>query len=196
MSERVPEALRHDAEEIFKLTDPFCAEHLDAEYGALCRRLVAKLARKRPSPLARGDLRIWAGSVLYTIGSVNFLFDRSQKPHLTGDDLSYLTGIPKSTLANKAKLIRDLLRLRPLEPEFCRRQLLLRDPRPWLISVDGIIMDAREMPPAIQEEARRRGLIPDLQSSPPGTEDRAIGRAGVAGPASERHERRAVHGPG
>lgn len=28
---RIPERLRHEAEEIFKLTDPFCAEQLDAE---------------------------------------------------------------------------------------------------------------------------------------------------------------------
>jgi len=49
---RIPELLRHDVEEIFTLTDPFCAEHLDAAYGELVRRLIAKLARKRPSPLA------------------------------------------------------------------------------------------------------------------------------------------------
>jgi hypothetical protein len=57
---RNPEALRHDVEEIFELTDPFCGKHLDAGYGELVRKLIAKLARKRPSPLARGDLRMWA----------------------------------------------------------------------------------------------------------------------------------------
>ena len=57
---RIPASLRHDVEQIFTLTDPFCAEHLDAEYAELVRKLVAKLARKRPSPLARGNLRIWA----------------------------------------------------------------------------------------------------------------------------------------
>ena len=31
-----------------------------------------------------------------------------------------------------------------------------------LIEVDGLIVDVRTMPPEIQEEARRRGLIPDL----------------------------------
>jgi hypothetical protein len=59
---RIAEPLRHDAEEIFKLTDPFCAAHLDAEYGELVRALIAKLARKRPPPLARGDLRISTAS--------------------------------------------------------------------------------------------------------------------------------------
>ena len=159
---RVPASRRHDVEQIVKLTDPFCAEHLDAEYGELVRKLVAKLARKRPSPLARGDLRIWAGAAIYSVGSVNFLFDRTQRPHLTGDDLSALTGVPKSTLANKAKLIRDALRIGQLEPEFCRGDLLASNPMAWMISINGSIVDARTMPREVQAEARRHGLIPDL----------------------------------
>jgi hypothetical protein len=164
---RIPEALRRGVAEIFKLTDPFCAEHLDAEYGELVRKLIAKLARKRPSPLARGDLRIWAAAAIYVIGSVNFLFDRTQRPHMTGDDLSELTGVPKSTLANKAKLIRNTLRIGQMEPEFCRRRLLESHPMAWLISVNGFLMDARTLPLEIQDEARRRGLIPDLPVGSP-----------------------------
>lgn len=159
---RIPEPLRHDVEQIFRLTDPFCGEHLDAEYAELVRKLIAKLARKCPSPLARGDLRIWAAAAIYAVGSVNFLFDRTQRPHLTGDDLSALTGVPKSTLANKAKLIRDVLRIGQMEPEFSRQELLASNPMAWMISVDGFIVDARTMPPEVQAEARRRGLIPDL----------------------------------
>ena len=159
---RIPTALQPHADQIFKLTDPLCAEHLDAEYSELVRKLVAKLARKRPSPLSRGDLRIWAAAAIYTVGSVNFLFDRAQRPHMTGDDLSRLTGVPKSTLTNKAKLIRDVLRIGQLEPEFCRRELLASNPMAWMISVNGFIVDARTMPPEVQAEARRRGLIPDL----------------------------------
>lgn len=158
----VPESPRHHVAEIFKITDVFCADHLDSEYGELARRLIAKLARKRPSPLERGDLRIWAGAALYAVGSVNFLFDRTQRPHLTGEQLSALIGASKSTLANKAKLIRDVLRIGPLDMEFCRRQLIESNPMAWMISVDGFIVDARSMPPEVQEEARRRGLIPDL----------------------------------
>jgi hypothetical protein len=59
---RIPGRLRHDVAQIFTLTDSFCAERLDAEYRALIRRLIAKLARKRPSPFARGDLGIWAST--------------------------------------------------------------------------------------------------------------------------------------
>jgi hypothetical protein len=130
---RIPAALRADVAQIFAFTDSFCSEHLDAEYGGLVRKLVAKLARKRPSPLARGDLRIWAAAAIHVVGSVNFLFDRSQRPHLTGDDLSALTGVPKGTIANKAKLIRDVLRIGKMEPELCRRELLASNPIVWMV---------------------------------------------------------------
>ena len=157
------------------MTDAVCTQHLDAEYGELCRRLIGKLARKRPSPLARGDLRIWAGGVIYAVGSVNFLFDRTQRLYLPADQLSALIGVPKSTLANKAKIIREILHLGPLDTEFCRREILGRHPTAWMISVNGFIMDARTMPPEIQAEARRRGLIPDLATPrPEDTEEEGV----------------------
>jgi hypothetical protein len=159
---KVPPALRPDVEQIVALTDGFCAEHLDAEYARLCARLVVKLSRKRPSPLLRGDLRIWAAATIYTVGSVNFLFDRSQALHLTGDDLSDLTGVPKSTMANKAKQIRGLLGLGRLDLEFCRHTLIERHPSAWYVQLDGLIVDARMLPATLQDECRRRGLIPDL----------------------------------
>ncbi len=71
------------AGEIIAATDRICAEHLDAEYAELCRKLIGKLARKRPSPLVRGEPRVWVGAVIYTVGMVNFLFDKTQRPHMT-----------------------------------------------------------------------------------------------------------------
>jgi Domain of unknown function (DUF6398) len=72
---RVPSGLRDRAREILTITDDACTRHLHDEYGQLCRHLVARLARKRPSPVVRGDARIWAAGVIYAIGQVNFLFD-------------------------------------------------------------------------------------------------------------------------
>jgi hypothetical protein len=133
---RSPESLRRQTLEIFRLTDAFCARHLDAEYAELCRKLVAGLARKRSSPLLRGDLRIWAGATIHVVGSLNFLFDRTQRPHLTVHQLSVLTGIPTSTLANKARLIRDVLRIGVFEPALFRREILESHPMAWMISVN------------------------------------------------------------
>ena len=61
-------------------------------------RSSAKLARKRPSPLQSGRAETWAGGVLWALGQVNFLFDRSTEPYLTHDDLADAFGLSKSTL--------------------------------------------------------------------------------------------------
>jgi hypothetical protein len=45
-------------EEIAGIANSFCRRHLDGEYAELSVALTAKLARKRPSPLLRGDRRI------------------------------------------------------------------------------------------------------------------------------------------
>lgn len=159
---RIPESIRPRVDAIFAFTDPFCARHLDAEYGELIRKLVARLARKRPSPLTRGNLRIWAAAAIHVVGKVNFLSDPTQRPHLSVDQLSKLTGVPKSTMAGKSSLIRDQLGISRLSFEFCRREMLERNPLAWMISVDGWPVDVRMMPPEMQEEAWRRGLIPEL----------------------------------
>jgi uncharacterized protein DUF6398 len=121
---------------------------------------VARLARKRPCPLERGDPQIWAAGALYAVGRVNFIFDRTQDLHLSADELSALTGVKKTTMANKGRAICDLLRLGYFDPELSRRNLLEQSPFRWLVEVDGLIVDARWLPTPLQEEAPRRGLIP------------------------------------
>jgi len=65
------EELRQRAREILEITDDACHTHLNAEYAQCCRVLVGRLARKRPSPLARGDARIWAAGAIYATGQVS-----------------------------------------------------------------------------------------------------------------------------
>jgi len=102
-------------------TDAVCLEPLDVEYAGLCWKVVGKLGRKRPSPLTRGDLGIWAAGVVYIVGQLNFVFDPTQTPHTTADQLSGWLGVKKTTMANKARLICDTLRLSDFDSEFMRR---------------------------------------------------------------------------
>lgn len=157
---KVPVALREDVAQIAALTNGFCTEHLDDEYRALCRQLIGMLARKRPSPLATGDLQIWAAAAIYTVGSINFLFDPTQTPHLTGADIAHLTGQSKSTIANKSGVIRRALRLDAHDHCLYRPSTMDRHPNAWYVEIDGITVDARSLPVAVQAQARRRGLIP------------------------------------
>lgn len=161
---RIPVALRDRAQQIIDVADGACREHLDDEYGLLVRRLVARLARKRPSPIVRGDAKIWAAGAIYAVGQVNFLFDRTQTPHLTSEQLAVALGVVKTTMANKAGMIRRMLDIGIFEPELSRVAMIEQHPMAWLVEVDGFILDARTLPPELQDEARRRGLIPDLDA--------------------------------
>lgn len=157
---RIPTSVRPRAELIMAVSDEVCGRHLDAEYADLSRRLVAKLARKRPSPLTRGDPRIWAAGVLYALGQINFLFDQSQNPHLSADQLSAATKVKKTTMANKAKLVRDTVGLSHFDWEFARRAVADMNPLTWMLEVDGLLVDVRKLKPQVQLLAYERGLIP------------------------------------
>ena len=108
---KIPKAMRAVSEAVIVLTDEVCADLLDEEYASLARTVVAKLARKRPSPIQSGRASTWAGAVVYALGQVNFLFDSSTKPYATADDLSEAFGVAKSTLGAKAKQVRDLTKM-------------------------------------------------------------------------------------
>src|SRR3712207_2490203 len=107
--ESVPQKLRPTFDAITRITDGVCTQHLTDEYADLARKLTATLCRKRPSPLASGKVESWAAGILYALGTVNFLFDKRQTPHLRADDLCALLGVSTSTASAKAKTIRDLL---------------------------------------------------------------------------------------
>lgn len=159
--------MRPTFEATVALTDPFCKERLSDEYAQLCRKLTAALCRKRPSPLLSGNVSSWACAVVYTIGSLNFLFDKSQPLHMSADELSAAFGIAKSTAGNKSKGIREALRIKHLDWHWCLPSKLEEYPLAWTIEVNGLIVDARRMPQEIQEEAFRKGFIPCI---PPSTD--------------------------
>lgn len=159
---RIPIAMQEQAAQVIAVTDEVCSNHLDAEYALLARRLIARLARKRPSPLTRRGTRIWAAGVLYVLAQVNFLFDRSQSPHMSSAELAVATGVKPTTMANKAAMINRLLNISVYEPELTRGEMLERQPMAWMVEVNGFLVAARQLPNELLEEARRRGLIPDL----------------------------------
>jgi hypothetical protein len=167
---KIPAGLRPVAEAIVGVTDRVCLAILDEEYADLARRAVAKLARKRPSPLAAGRPATWAAGVVYGLGQVNFLFDPGSEPCATADQLSAAFGVAKSTMGSKAKQVRDVLRIDYFSPEFQRADVARENPALWMVQVDGVVMDVRQLPPEVQAEAWRLGIIPYIPAlGPEGT---------------------------
>ena len=158
--EKVPKQLQPIYDQIVAITDAFCSAHLNQEYAQMSRKLAAALSRKRPSPLMRGKVETWACGIVYAIGSVNFLSDKSFEPYMRMDDLCALMGVSKSTGANKAGAIRKLFDMYPFDPNWTLPSLMDENPMAWMITVNGLIVDARHVPREIQEEAYRKGLIP------------------------------------
>ncbi|GKT10808.1 DUF6398 domain-containing protein [Desulforhabdus sp. TSK] len=159
-SEKVPEQMRPIFDAVVSLTDEVCKKHLNEEYATLARQAAAAFCRKRPSPLSHGKANSWACGIVYALGAVNFLFDKSQDPHMNATDLCNAFGLSASTGAAKSKVVRDVLKMTQFDPNWCLPSKLDSNPVAWLITVNGFMVDARAMPLAIQEEAYRKGLIP------------------------------------
>lgn len=161
-AERVPKQMQAKFEEIVSLTDTFCQEHLNDEYAQLCRQLAAALSRKRPSPLATGKVNTWACGIVHALGMVNFLFDPNQTPHMNASEIYQQFGVSQSTGSAKSKQIRDAMGMYQMEPKWCVKSNIDKNPLVWMVSFNGLPIDVRNAPRKIQEEAFRIGLIPYL----------------------------------
>ena len=159
-SQNVPKEMRARFDEITQLTDAFSQAYLNDEYALLCRELTATLCRKRPSPLIGGKVTTWACGIIHALGTVNFLFDASQKPHVPSSQIASHFGISTSTMQTKSKQIRDLLDMYQMDPNWSLPSRIDSNPLIWMLKVNGLIMDVRHAPREVQEEAFRKGLIP------------------------------------
>jgi hypothetical protein len=159
-SEKVPKKMQPTFDAIVALTDQFCKERLDEEYAQLARQATAALCRKRPSPLLSGRINSWACGIVYALGFVNFLFDKTQDPHVSAAELCEWFDVSKSTGSAKSKAVRDALGMMQMDPNWYRPSEMDDNLMAWLIMVDGLIVDARGLPREIQEIACEKGLIP------------------------------------
>ena len=156
----VPKAMQGRYQDLVAITDAFCRDHLNEEYADLARKAIAALCRKRPSPLTSGRVDVWACAVVYALGTVNFLSDKSQKPHMKMEDLCRHFGVASSTAGNKAKQIRDALGMSQLDYHWLLPDMMHDFAPLWYVSINEYMVDIRRMPRQIQEEAFRRKLIP------------------------------------
>lgn len=157
---KVPEAMQALYDEIAVLSDAFCKEYLNEEYAEMARKMAATLARKRPSPLVNGQAKSWAAGILYTLGQVNFLFDKSQTPHMRADELCRRIGVSQQTASGRAQKIRQALKIFQMHPDWTLPSRVDDNPMIWYLMVNGFIVDVRGMPREVQEIAFGKGLIP------------------------------------
>ena len=138
-------------QKLIKKTKIFCDKYLDQEYEQLCIQMIEKMARKRVVPFMSGKGAVWVAAIIYAIGSVNFLFDKSFKPYITTDNICDYFGVSKSTIAQKAKVIRNMFRLSQLKGEFHTNKM--KETNPFLSNVflDGMPIPISMLPDELQK---------------------------------------------
>ena len=159
-SKSVPKGMQTTYETITTLTDAFCRDHLNDEYRELAQSMTAALCRKRPSPVVSGQLRTWACGIIYVLGQINFLSDRSTQPYMAMADVCARFGVNQSTASGKARAISQALGTRQFDPNWSLPSLLDRNPLVWMAEVNGMLVDLRHMPREVQEIAFQKGMIP------------------------------------
>jgi len=132
--------INETAHQLISLTTEFCEQHLGDEYEQLCEKLIRKMSRKRNVPYLSGRIEVWAAGVIYALGQINFLFDRSFEPYATHDDICDHFGTNKSTTSQKAKLIRDMFKMRYGNDEFLTERNKKDKPFGKSMMINGLIL--------------------------------------------------------
>ncbi len=154
------QSIKEKKEKLLEMVGTFCSQKLDDDYLQLCEKLVKKLGEQEEVPFKKGKLEICAAAVAYTIGSINFLFDKSFEPYMSADQLCEYFDTKKSTTSSKAKVIKDMFDLWHFCPEFSTQRMNEKNPFNDLVMVDGLIVSINTLPKELQKmvrETRARG---------------------------------------
>jgi len=134
------ELVQQKKDTLIQMTDGFADSYLDQDYKMLCQKLINKMSRKRQVPFLSGRLEIWAAAVVYALGQINFLFDRSFEPYVSATDLCDYFGTSQSTTLQKAKKIRDMFKIRYFNEEFSTERVRNENPFNDFVMINGLIV--------------------------------------------------------
>jgi len=159
--EHIPKEFHDVFTAIVKLTDDFCEEHLNEYYEQLANDMAVKICQKgSPINVKQGRPKSWASGIIHALGWVNFLQDPSIEPYMSSTELAKGFGVSQGTMTTKSKIIRDVLDIVPMDPDWCLPDMLDDNPLVWMVEVNGFVMDMRVAPREFQEAAYAKGLIP------------------------------------
>ena len=159
-SNSVPKMMLPVYQKIVGLTDDVCDKHLNSEYRDLARAMTGVLCRKRPSPVASGQPRTWACGIVYVLGRINFLDDKSFSPHMTTAGPVRRIRCRREHRPRQGTRYRKSDWIGPFDPQWTLPSLVEKNPLFWMAEVNGLLLDLRDMPREIQEIAFQDRLIP------------------------------------
>ena len=146
----LPDALQARVDPLLESLDAFCDAHLNAEYRRLFHKAAAALTVLEPSPLLKGYPASWGAGLVHAIGSANFLFESSQQPHCMIKEVFAFFDVSSSVGYAHSKKVRELLKIAPLMREWTLLSLQEASADPLMLKVNGMSVDVRKLPSAVQ----------------------------------------------
>lgn len=137
---RTKEKVEEKKEELLKLTMEFSKKFLNDEYEEVIKKLINKMARKREVPFMSGRTEIWAAAVIHALGTINFLFDKSNQPYVPVTNIFEYFGTKQSTTSQKSKKIRDMFNITYFDSNFSIKSVDQESPFNNLTMVNGLIV--------------------------------------------------------
>ena len=105
-------------EEIEQMVTGYCKRNLDEEYLKICTMVIRDILKKDKSVFERGKPEIWSASIIWAVGSENFLGDKSFEPYATLSDVCEFFNVNTSTVGQKSRKIKDILNISIWNPKY------------------------------------------------------------------------------
>jgi hypothetical protein len=86
-----------------------------------------------------GRTEIWAAAVIHVLGTINFLFDKSNQPYVPVTNILEYFGTKQSTTSQKSKKIRDMFNMTYFDSNFSIKSVDQESPFNNLTMVNGLI---------------------------------------------------------
>jgi hypothetical protein len=140
------EAKKQRIVQVRQLLEKFSAEHLSGQFSQYVFNLWEQVGRKRNYIITGGAAEVWAAAVVYVIGGLNFLFDRSNPHYLPPDVICQYFGTKKGTVNTRAKEIEKVCRIRMGQEGLCSAEI--SDSLTFVQLPNGLVLTkkvAREM---------------------------------------------------
>jgi hypothetical protein len=69
-------------------------------------------------------------------------------------------GVGQSTAGAKARIISDALKTNRMDPTWMLKGVVDRNPLVWMVEINGLLVDLRNLPREVQALAHEKGMIP------------------------------------
>lgn len=135
----VSKEMQEKYDQIIILTDGFCNKYLNEEYRKMAQYMAAALCRKRPSPIATGKPLVWACSIIYALGQINFLSDPSGPVCMRLADVCSAFNVGQSTASTKSKIIIEKLKANRIAPDWILPSRVDSNPMKFLAELGSLI---------------------------------------------------------